>query len=441
MKRIYKLIAFVTAGLLIVGLTVYTIVLDHERNRLRSYLSAQYTRAFEELLTDISSLEAKLYKLEAASGANQHSLLLMDVWRQAGDTESAISALPVSYTGTSTLMQYVNRTGDYCRYLSRKISQGEELNEEDFEQIRSLGETCTQIYTALDEAWRDGSFPGDFGFLSGAYMLSDESGGSLNFANQEFPRLMYDGPFSESTENKEPEGLTGSEVTREQAAAKAAQFLETESASLADAGECFGDIPSYMFSGQKNGGSLTISITKKGGHVLWFMFSHDGGISAVPTDEKYDQLTNAAQQFLRNKGYGESAPSYAQFYNGLAIINLAPMEEDIVLYPDLIKVWVDIPTGRVMGFDANNYLMSHKDRSFDAPVLTKEEAQEKINGGIEVQDVRLALIPLESGQERLCWEFTGSYNGHDYIIYINVQTGVEEDIMIIQHTNDGTLVM
>ena len=441
MKRIHKLIAFVTAGLLIVGLAVYTIVLDNERQRLKNYLSAQYTRAFDQLLTDVSSLEAKLYKLEAASGTNQHSILLMDVWRQAGDTESAISALPVSYTGTGTLMQYVNRTGDYCRYLSRKIAQGEELSEEDFEQIRALGETCNQISVALDEAWRDGSFPGDFGFAEGAFMLTDETGGSLDFANQEFPRLMYDGPFSESTENKDPEGLTGSEMTREQAAEKAAVFMGVTAAQLADGGECFGDIPSYMFSGQKNGGAFNISITKKGGHVLWFMFDHNGGISAVPTDEKYEQLTKAAQQFVRNKGYGDSAPSYAQFYNGLAIINLAPMDDDIVLYPDLIKVWVDIATGRIMGFDANNYLMSHKKRSFDAPVLTKQEAQEKINGGVQVQGVRLALIPLESGQERLCWEFTGSYNGHDYIIYINVQTGVEEDIMIIQHTNDGTLVM
>lgn len=440
MKRIHKLIAMVTAGLLIVGLSVYAIVLHNERNDLKRQVTTIYTRAFEDLLTDVSSLEGKLYKLEAASGLNQHEMLLMDVWRQAGETQGAISALPVSFAGSGPLTQFVNRTGDYCHSLSRKLALGEVLTEDDFKQIGKLAESCREIYASLDAVWRDGIYPGDAGFLSGIYM-ADTQGANIDFANQEFPRLMYDGPFSESTENKKPEGLTGGEVTSQKAAQAAAKFLEISPDALKLEGECGGNISCYNFAGEKDGTQFRIFITKKGGHVLWYMSSHDGGISAVPTDEKYGQLSQAAQRFLRDKGYGESAPSYAQFYNGLAIINLAPVEKEVVLYPDLIKVWVDIPTGRIIGFDANNYLMSHKSRSFDTPELTKEQAQEKINGGIKVEKTRLALIPLESGTEKLCWEFTGSYNGHDYIIYINVKTGVEEDILIIQHTNDGTLVM
>lgn len=441
MKRIERIIAFTVTGLLIAGLCVYAIVLDDKHESLRRRLSAHYSRAFEELLTDVASLEAKLNKLEAASGLNQHAMLLTDVWRQSGETEGAIAALPVSFAGSSRLTQFVNRTGDYCRTLSRKLAQGEELSNDDFEQVRKLAESCREIYAALDEAWRDGSYPGDAGFAADVFMAADQDASNLDFANQEFPRLMYDGPFSESTEDKRPEGLPGGEATREQAARAAADFLGIGADALTDAGERGGNIPCYIFSGEKAGRPLTIMITKQGGKVLWYMSSHDGGISAVPTDEKYGQLSRAAQEFLKDKGYGESAPSYAQFYDGLAIVNLAPMEDDIVLYPDLVKVWVDIPSGEVVGFEANNYLMSHKKRSFATPLLSEEQAREKIKDGIDVQDVRLALIPLESGREKLCWEFTGSYNGHDYIVFINVQTGVEEDILIIQHTNDGTLVL
>ncbi len=441
MKRIYKLVAIVTAGLLIVGLSVYAIVLHDERNQLKRQVSSIYTRAFEDLLTDVSSLEGKLNKLVAASGLNQHELLLADVWRQAGETEGAISALPVSFSGTGQLTQFVNRAGDYCHSLSRKLTLGETLTKSDFEEIKKLAESCKDIYASLDTVWRDGVYPGDTAFLSGIYMETKAQGANIDFANQEFPRLMYDGPFSESTENKQPEGIRGGEVTSEKAAQEAARFLNISPNALLLESECSGNIPCYNFTGEKDGTQLKIFITKKGGHVLWYMSSHDGGISAVPTDEKYEQLSEAAQKFLKDKGYGGSAPSYAQFYNGLAIINLAPVENDIVLYPDLIKVWVDIPTEKIVGFDANNYLMSHKSRSFDTPVITKEQAQQKINEGIKVEKTRLALIPLESGAEKLCWEFTGSFNGHDYIIYINVETGVEEDILIIQHTNDGTLVM
>jgi germination protein YpeB len=144
---------------------------------------------------------------------------------------------------------------------------------------------------------------------------------------------------------------------------------------------------------------------------------------------------------LDEKGYGDSAPSYAQFYNGMAIINLAPVEKDVVLYPDLIKVWIDISSGKVVGMDATNYLMSHKTRPLTEPKLDVKAAQENIPASLMVSSTRLALIPLDSNEEKLCWEFTGKIEARDYIIYVNAESGLEEDILMIQHTNDGTLVM
>lgn len=439
MKRIYKIIASVTAGLLIVALTVTTIVFHSQKVSLKNQISAFYSKSFEQLMTDVTSLEAKLYKLNASNGLNQYTMLLMDVWRQTGDTESSLAALPISYQSTSTLTQFVNRTGDYCHFLADKLARGENLTDEDFEQIKKLAESCGQVYEELGDIWQQG-YPGDEGFAEDVFLASDVQAGNLDFTNQEFPRLVYDGPFSESTEDKQPEGLGTAMVTRDQAAQAAAQFLGIEASALADTGEQNGTIPSFGFAGEQNGKSFEIYISKKGGKVLWYMCTSDGGISAVPTDEKYAQLTDAAQQYLIDKGYGESAPSYAQFYDGMAVINLAPMEGDVVLYPDLIKVWVDIPTATVLGIETHNYLMSHKLRVLAEPTLTQDEARKKLTNGIEVKSVRLALIPMDTNDERLCWEFTCS-DGQDFLIYVNAKTGVEEDIMMIQHTNNGTLVM
>ena len=91
--------------------------------------------------------------------------------------------------------------------------------------------------------------------------------------------------------------------------------------------------------------------------------------------------------------------------------------------------------------DANNYLMSHRKRSFAEPKLDVKAAREKIPQSLMVSKTRLALIPLDSGKEKLCWEFTGKIQSRDYILYINAETGLQEDILMIQHTNDGTLVM
>lgn len=440
MKKAYKIIAAIVAGALIVGLGIYSIVLSNQKNSLKNQLATFYQKSFEELMTDMSSLETKLYKLEAASGSNQYTMLLMDVWRQAGDTQSSIATLPVSYVSTSPLTQFMNRTGDYCRALSKKLALGEQIEKEDLEQIKALAKSCGEIGENLDEMWKQG-YPGEAGFSSDVFMPQgdEELEGNLDFSNQEYPRLQYDGPFSESREDKKPEGLSGKEVTKEQAKKAAAEFLGIDINALKDDSELNGNIPCFGFTGESE--ELSIYITRQGGQVLWYMSRTETGISAVPTDEKYEALTKVAQEYLNEKGYGDTEPSYAQFYGGMAIINLAPLEDDIILYPDLIKVWVDIAKGEVSGIDANNYIMSHKERELESPELSELQAEKNINGDIEIESVRLALIPLETGEEKLCYEFTGKVGDNDYIVYVNAKSGVEEDILMIKHTNEGTLVM
>ncbi|MGI5848456.1 MAG: PepSY1/2 domain-containing protein [Christensenellales bacterium] len=440
MKKIYKIFAVSIAGALIVALSVYSIILDDQKKVLSNQIAATYQKSFEELVVDLDSLETKLCKLEAASGLNQYSMLLMDVWRQTGDTESSIAALPVAYDGTSSLTQFINRMGDYCRYLSKKIAQNQDISEEDMGQIRLLAGSCRQISQQLTTMQQQG-YPTEAIALGGAFLPEERLEGNLDFSNQEFPRLIYDGPFSESTENKQPEGLSGQQMTQDQAKSIAAAFLDVDVNTLSSDGEINANITCFAFSGEQDRKPFSIYIAKQGGNVLWYMSQRETGISAVPTDERYEQLTAIAQQYLINKGYGETAASYAQFYGGMAIINLAPVENGVVLYPDLIKVWVDISANDVAGIDAYNYLMSHKQRRLNPPVLTELQAREKINGSLTITNVRLALIPLETNEEKLCYEFTGSINDHDYIIYVNAETGMEEDILIIQHTNEGTLVM
>jgi len=427
------------AGALILGLSAYSIVLHDQNARLKNQISAVYQRSFEELMNDMNSLQTKLYKLEAATGLNQYSMLLTDVWRQTGDTAGSLSMLPVSYAGTSTLTQFINRTGDFCRSLLRKLSLGQSITQEEYDQIRKLAASCGEVMESLKELYGKG-YPHD-GFSEDVFIPESDENGTLDFSNQDFPRLQYDGPFSESTENKKPEGLSDNQASQQQAAQIAAQFLGVDAGTLAAEGECNGRIPCWEFSGSQDGREFLISVTKQGGQILWYRKNNGGGISAIPTDQRYRELAQAAQKYLADKGYGESAPSYAQFYNGMAIINLAPVENGVVLYPDLIKVWIDISSGETVGLDANNYLMSHKPRDLKEPELDAAAAREKVTPSLMVSGTRLALIPLETGEEKLCWEFTGKIEDRDYIIYINAETGLEEDILMIQHTNDGELVM
>ena len=51
------------------------------------------------------------------------------------------------------------------------------------------------------------------------------------------------------------------------------------------------------------------------------------------------------------------------------------------------------------------------------------------------------MIPTEYQTEILCWEFKGMVENRQFLVYINVETGKEEDVLVILETPNGTLTM
>ena len=70
-----------------------------------------------------------------------------------------------------------------------------------------------------------------------------------------------------------------------------------------------------------------------------------------------------------------------------------------------------------------------------------EEAEGMLSANLTVVSRALALIPITPQTERLCYEFRGTCGGEEYIVYISVETGEEEQIFRIINTEDGELVM
>ena len=68
--------------------------------------------------------------------------------------------------------------------------------------------------------------------------------------------------------------------------------------------------------------------------------------------------------------------------------------------------------------------------------MSEEEARGAISERLKNVTSRLCLIP-QNGQEYLCWEFTGDYNGNTYFVYIDATTGRPRDIQQLVQTSIG----
>mgnify|MGYP000803802279 FL=1 len=155
-----------------------------------------------------------------------------------------------------------------------------------------------------------------------------------------------------------------------------------------------------------------------------------------------DETANKiALEFLNSRGYTNMKRTYYLKEEGIMTINYAYVQNNVTMYPDLIKVKVALDNGDILGIETQGYLNSHTVRNIPKVKVSKEKAKEVLNKKLEIKSEGLAFIPTEYKTEILCWEFKGNVSGTDFLVYINAETGKEEDILTIVNTPNGTLTM
>ena len=64
-----------------------------------------------------------------------------------------------------------------------------------------------------------------------------------------------------------------------------------------------------------------------------------------------------------------------------------------------------------------------------------------MNTKLEILGEEKAVIPDEQGNEIYCYEFKGKVEDKEFLVYVNVQNGEEENILMILETEGGTLTI
>ena len=101
----------------------------------------------------------------------------------------------------------------------------------------------------------------------------------------------------------------------------------------------------------------------------------------------------------------------------------------MVLYPDLIKVTVELKEGGIVEYSAEGYLMNHRERELPEVELTPEEAAEKVDKSLKINSTAMAFIPTAGKNEVLTYEFTcENEDGSEILVYINCNSGMEEKV-------------
>lgn len=440
---------YLTAAFLLLAGTV--IQQNMELVQYRRLATNNYTHAFSELSASMNQMATNLEKQTCVTSPAQIAALSAEIYGQSQAAQQAIGELPYADVELEQTAAFVSKVGDYAQAVSRSAAANGGYSGEELKNVRALAKASKTLSASLD-ALEGKLYSGsmeleDLEAVENRLTGTQTAGGDTSESRfktvetdfPELPTLIYDGPFSDSLQSKRARALEGlEEVSRAQARRVAAQFLEVNPEALTDSGDTAGDVPAWGFLLQGEKGTCTIQVTKTGGKVLNMLCSRGIEGAAVSREEAIER----AGVFLESRGYTDLVENYYSEANGALTINFTAVQDDVLLYPDLIKVEVALDNGEIVGFEGENYLMHHVKRGKLEPEITAAQAKEAVSDALELLDMRLALIPTPGEDEVLCWECTcQTEEGTHCMVYVNAQTGAEEKILLLQEDETGTLVL
>ncbi len=242
-------------------------------------------------------------------------------------------------------------------------------------------------------------------------------------------------------ESAEKKGLVGEEIDEERAMQIAKEFIGEDRIQEFNSNGLIenGNIQVYDFNAKindnGNNNNLTISIAKKGGHIVNMNYDREVKTEVISQEEANEK----GKEFLNSRGISNMKATYYLKEGGIVTINYAYQQNEVTIYPDLIKVKVALDNGEILGVETSGYLNNHTERTFTKAKISMEEARSKLNKSLEITSEGMAIIPTEWKTEILCYEFKGKIDDTDFLVYTNVETGREENILVIINTPNGIL--
>lgn len=441
-------------GIMII-LIIISIVLGYflyqEKEKYTTATHNQYNLALYELIDYVQNVENYLAKAMITSTPEHGAETLSKVWREANLAQVYLAQLPVSSTELSNTAKFLNQVSEYSYSLSRKNIYKEELSQEDLDNLKSLHDYSTELKNTLNQlstdmnegriSWNELTKNTEIAFAQQVDNLSAATFSNLDENFGEYAGLIYDGAFSEHIESAERKGLTGEEIDEERAKQIAKEFIGEDRIEELNSNGLIenGNIQVYDFNAKvKDGDSnnpLTISISKIGGHIVNMNYNRGVDVEVISMEEA-DKI---GKEFLNSREIYNMKETYYLIEGGIITINYAYEQNEITVYPDLIKLKIALDNGEILGMETTGYLNNHEERSIPTVNISKDQAKSNLNKNLEITSEGLAIIPTEWKTEILCYEFKGKINDTDFLVYINAETGREENVLVIIDTPNGIL--
>lgn len=428
-----------------------------EKNRYYTFLDNQFQRMFYDLVGSVETISTDISKLLVSSQEKENIVLYSNILMNAYNAQDNLSQLPIRHGEINKVEKFLNQVGDYTFALSRKNLNGDQLTEKDIANLEKLQSYAVDLGKDLhdlhDKALKGNVWKGELS-RKGKKELSKEAKKKSQIQTQlvryqermiEYPELIYDGPFSEHAIQGMKPRLEGKKVSEEEAKKKAIEFAgggTVEKTSKSEENDS--KISTYSFTLKPKNkekdkqNPIYIDISKAGGQPVLMLNNRKINKANISGPKAVE----IASKFLEEKGFKNMKPTFSLRNDNVMVLNYVYVQDDVIIYPDLIKVKIALDNGTIVGFDTTKFLTANYKRKISEPKLSPQEARKKVSLRVETTEKpRLCYIPTPYLKEIYCYEFEAKYKGDTFFIYINAKTGEEEKILKLLKRENGTLMI
>lgn len=404
-----------------------------------------YNRAMYDFVSDVNNIENEMTKLKITSNDTYTMTTLASVFAKSNSAKSNLDILPFSANSISNVSKFLTQLSDFSYSLMRNILNGDNISEYKenidslYDKISELSDVVEKIYsdlTANNIKWDELEKVGNEKIKESN---AQEELSSVNYIGKtftEYEGIIYDGAFSNHILTAKPVYLSGNILSSEDAKNLIKEELRVDSIEFKS--EQDGKLPLYVFEVKLSGFDTlkTLYVTKEDGRVYQMISDRNSSTENISIDEAEKKAT----EYINNLGIDNIVPTYYLKSENMVTISFAATQDDVIIYSDLIKVKVALDNGEIMTYEANGYIYNHKERNINAS-KTIDEAREVLYKDLTIENERLCIIPTDSKDEVLVYEFEGIIDENRFLVYVNANTLVEEKIYILLETEGGTLAM
>lgn len=429
-------------GLSTIGLGIAYGCMASTTNDYAIQLENVYQKNLYDLVESVNNTETKLSKILASNSSTYQKKLLAEIAQNSELAENSIASLPISQNSLADSVKFINQMGGYTQTLADQISQGKNLSSQDLSTLSKLQQSVNDMKAQINKFVKkvqqnysilDQSFNLDGDFNNFTIEISKIKGEGVDY-----PVMIYDGPFADSTLDKTVKGLKGDTLT-EQECQKEVEKCFKNCAEISYSGEINSRFETYTYHVTNSDSQvLFVQVSKVGGHVI--TVSGQGSTSGEKNITEED-AKNIALDFAKQNGVENPQIVWIESVNNHIYLNIAPTENDIILYPDLVKVKVDMASGTVIGYDATNYFINHIPRALKKTGHNANEFKSSLPKDMTVKNQRLVLAPLDYNRAVICFEYECEKEGATYYFYLNAENGEEENVLKVIQTDDSSKLM